>query len=592
MKQIRKILAILLMLQLALPVQVFAGTPDKSLNQVDRVMDLTTKPFGDLFRTINEDSSFDEATLQKVRELLMNEQAKEAAPIEKEKTELKNRIEAIRAERKVLNKELSSQVVIYDRLTRERDTKKSKGESTADSDKKIAEFEKQFEVSREKSRSLKREIDGDTNFDYKKAWLHLREMERALESVRGDNIDTKSMEKEMADLKAEMDAAKGLKHKVWDAELNSLLLEVKYSHRFSKLGMISRWPKKVHEINETILAGNQEKRKFGNVEDMGNLKKRKTDNTKTAKILPGLVSKNAEIQMGRQGAEEYIKMVKLYPPNSPVSEYVNRLGQNLVRNSDYWCPFTFYVVADAPGKEEINAFAMPGGQVFIHDTLILTLRSDAELAAVLAHEINHVNARHAAKMISKGQYIQFALMAMIFTGALPMYGPLAQLVWTGIDFGMNIAALGITRASESEADLLGAQVLWNAGYDPRAEIEAFDAISKEEKTSGLSFWKTHPSLDDRMERVEEEARYLPPKEQYITDTGEYAKVKKLVWSERDVFTKQLKQKETDENAPKLNWPNDSDEPEPPVLKKQTPDPNTDDKDKQEDKKPETNNKIF
>lgn len=589
MRQIRKILAILLMLQLALPVQVFAGTPDKS---VDQVMELTNKPFADLFRTINEDSKFDEATLQKARELLMNGQAQEAAPIVKEKTDLEKRVTEIRAERKAINKELSKGVVIHDRLIRERDSKKAKGESTADSDKKIKDFEKEFDATRMKSLALKREVDGDTSFDYMKAWLRLREMERALDAVRGDNIDTKSMEKEMADLKAEMDAAKGLKHKIWDAKLKTLLLEVKYSHRLSKLGMISRWPKKVHEINEAILAGNQDKRKFGNVEDMGDVKKRKTDNIKTLKILPGLVSKNSEIQMGRQYAEEYSKMVKLYDPKSPVSEYVNRLGQNLVRNSDAWCPFTFYVIADAPGKEEINAFALPGGYVFVHDSLLLTLRSDSELAAVLAHEINHVNARHAAKMMSKGQYIQMLMMAAIFTGAVPMYGPLAQLVWTGIDFGMNMAALGITRASESEADLLGAQVLWNAGYDPRAEIEAFDAISKEEKTSGLSFWQTHPSMDDRMERVETEARYLPPKEQYVTDTGEYAKIKKLVWSERDVFTKQLKQKEADENAPKLNWPSDSDEPEPPVLKKQTPDPNPDDKDDQEDKKPETNNKIF
>ncbi len=257
-------------------------------------------------------------------------------------------------------------------------------------------------------------------------------------------------------------------------------------------------------------------RKHEDVEDIGNRK----INGKVAWFFPNFVSLEKEIQLGAEYSQFFEQTARLVE-DPVVTEYIDRLAQNIVKHSDAKVPFVVKVV----DSDDVNAFALPGGYFYINKGLILEAESESELAGVMAHEIAHVAARHATERMTKGQLMQFASLPALFVGG----GYWAQYgINAALGMGMSLAVLGITRKSEEEADQLGTQYLWNTDYDPNAFITFFEKLqAKEEDKPGkfASFWRTHPTHEQRIVKVQEEISYLPVKDEYILNGSEFERVK-------------------------------------------------------------------
>ncbi len=233
-----------------------------------------------------------------------------------------------------------------------------------------------------------------------------------------------------------------------------------------------------------------------------------------------LYSLESEMKLGKQMADEVEKTAKILT-DPVVSEFVNRLGQNLVRNSDAKVPFTIKVV----DSEEINAFALPGGFFFINSGLIRLAQTDAELAGVMAHEIAHVNARHGTRQASRAQVASWATIPLIFLGG----GWGAYGAQQAANFGLPLTFLKFSRGFENEADLLGVQYLYKAGYDPTEMISFFERLEAQEKkkkgTLGKAF-STHPQISSRIKNVQTAIReYLPDRPEYAISSSEFVDMK-------------------------------------------------------------------
>ncbi len=249
-----------------------------------------------------------------------------------------------------------------------------------------------------------------------------------------------------------------------------------------------------------------------------------------------------QVAMGRSYAQQIESQIKLV--NDPVvTEYVNRIGQNLVRNSDAQVPFTIKVI----DSDVVNAMALPGGFFYVNSGLILAADEEAELAGVMAHEISHVAACHVAREQTRYTLMQMATIPLIFVGggigygAYELAGPAAML---GI--------LKFSRGFEAEADYLGVQTMYRAGYDPSAFVSFFEKIEAMEKKKPGTIAKafeTHPPTQDRIEKSQEEIRkILPAKAQYVVTTSEFDDVKARLASNENRH-KVLDQR--DENKPSL-----------------------------------------
>jgi beta-barrel assembly-enhancing protease len=234
------------------------------------------------------------------------------------------------------------------------------------------------------------------------------------------------------------------------------------------------------------------------------------------------ISLEKEIAMGRQLAAEIERQVKLIE-DPTINEYVNRVGQNLVRNSDAKVPFTIKVVE----SDEINAFALPGGFFYVNSGLILAADDESELAGVMAHEIAHVAARHGTEQASKAELINFASIPLIFMGGV---GGFALRQAAGFLIPMQF--LQFSRKDEAEADYLGLQYLYKTGYDPGAAVSFFEKLqAKESAKPGTvsKMFSTHPPTGDRIEMSKKNIELvLPDKEQYVVTTSEFNQVKGLL----------------------------------------------------------------
>ena len=228
-----------------------------------------------------------------------------------------------------------------------------------------------------------------------------------------------------------------------------------------------------------------------------------------------------EIALGRQLAQEVERQAKVVD-DSLISEYVSRVGQNLVRNSDAKVPFTIKVL----DSEEVNAFALPGGFFFVNSGLILKADSEAELAGVMAHEIAHVAARHGTRQATRAQIAQIGMLAASID--IP-YGWTGYAIRQGAGLAIPIGFLTFSRAQEREADHLGLQYMYKAGYDPIAFVDFFEKIQSLEKKKPGSIAKvfaTHPMTDDRITAAQEEIQKdLTPKAEYVVNTSEFLDIK-------------------------------------------------------------------
>lgn len=231
-----------------------------------------------------------------------------------------------------------------------------------------------------------------------------------------------------------------------------------------------------------------------------------------------------EIALGRQLAAEVARQAKIVD-DPLIAEYVNRVGQNLVRHSDAKVPFTFQVIQ----ADELNAFALPGGYVFVNTGLIKMAEEEDEFAGAVAHEIAHVAARHMTRQATKSE------LANLLTV------PLSVLLggWTGaaIRQGANIAIpmtfLSFSRKDESEADYLGLQYMYASGYDPLGAIsilEKLESLSMRQPGAVSRLFSTHPMDADRIRKAEKEIQeILPARPQYVVTTSEYHDIRERLF---------------------------------------------------------------
>jgi beta-barrel assembly-enhancing protease len=251
-----------------------------------------------------------------------------------------------------------------------------------------------------------------------------------------------------------------------------------------------------------------------------------------------------EIALGKSLAQEVERQAKII--NDPViAEYVNRLGQNLVRNSDAKVPFTIKVI----DGEEVNAFALPGGFFFVYSGLILKADSEAELAGVMAHEIAHVAARHGTCQQTKGEMVQLGTIPLIFLGGWAGYG-----IRQGVSLLIPMGFLQFSREYEKQADYLGLQYMYKAGYDPTAFVDFFEKIETMEKRKPGTMAKvfsTHPMTEDRIVASQKEiATILKAKPEYVVTTSEFNDVKGRLMAMHNV-RKMTPSKDADPNKPTL-----------------------------------------
>ena len=228
-----------------------------------------------------------------------------------------------------------------------------------------------------------------------------------------------------------------------------------------------------------------------------------------------------EIRTGKQYSMEIEKSAHMVT-DPVINEYVNRVGQNIVKNSDCKVPFTIKII----DSDEINAMALPGGFFYVNSGLIMNADEEAELAGVMAHETAHVCAHHAARQQTKMNYAQIgSIPLIIFTqGTWTGYG-----IYEASQLAIPITFLQFSRSDEAEADWLGLQYMYKAGYDPQAYIQFFekiDALEKHKPGTLAKVFSDHPQTPDRIARSEEEiATIMPPRPDYVVTTSEFDDVK-------------------------------------------------------------------
>ena len=226
-----------------------------------------------------------------------------------------------------------------------------------------------------------------------------------------------------------------------------------------------------------------------------------------------------QIALGKQVSQQVETQSKIIT-DPVVSEYINRLGQNLVRNSDSQVPFTIKVI----DSDDINAFALPGGFFYVNSGLILAADEEAELAGVMAHEIGHVAACHAAREQSRASLMQMMTIPLIFMG-----GPIGYAAYEGAGLAVPLTFLHFSRGFEAQADYLGVQYMYKAGYDPAAFVSFFEKIQVQEKRKPGTISKafsTHPQTPDRIGRSQDEiSKILPAKAEYLVSSSEFDEVK-------------------------------------------------------------------
>ena len=232
-------------------------------------------------------------------------------------------------------------------------------------------------------------------------------------------------------------------------------------------------------------------------------------------------SVNGEIGMGKQYSMEIEKSAHLVT-DPVVTEYVNRVGQNIVKNSDCKVPFTIKVI----DSDEINAMALPGGFFYVNSGLIMAADEEAELAGVMAHETAHVCAHHAAREMTRMNYAELASIPLeiVTYGSWTGYG-----IYEASQLAIPMGFLEFSREFEAEADYLGLQYMYKAGYDPQAFIQFFEKITALEKHKPGTLAKVfadHPQTPDRIAHSEEEiATIMPAKPDYVVTTSEFDDIK-------------------------------------------------------------------
>jgi Zn-dependent protease with chaperone function len=252
-----------------------------------------------------------------------------------------------------------------------------------------------------------------------------------------------------------------------------------------------------------------------------------------------MFSAHEEVQAGQQAAAQVGKQLPLLPDSDPVTTYVQRLGRQLAAHApgEKW-PYSFHVV----NQKEINAFALPGGPIFVNLGTIQAADNEAELAGVIAHEISHVVQRHGTRAASKQMAAQLPLAIL---GGVMGQGALSQMAQMGLSFGVGSYFLKNSRKAESEADLLGTDIMYDTGFNPRAMSDFFAKLEKEGSVArGPQFLSDHPDPGNRAQAVSKEVATLPRKTSYRTDSAEFRDIKPRVGSMKPLTAQQIAERQT------------------------------------------------
>jgi len=268
--------------------------------------------------------------------------------------------------------------------------------------------------------------------------------------------------------------------------------------------------------DKVVEPGSQQvKVKPGSIEDVSAVGNRDIG----ARGIGNWYSTDTEIKMGKTYATEVEKSSKLIT-DPVIEEYVNRIGQNIVKNSDCKVPFTIKII----DSDEINAFALPGGFFYVNSGLILNADEEAELAGVMAHETAHVCAHHAVREMTRMNYAQLGTIPLIFIGGWTGYG-----IYEAASIAVPVTFMKFSRDFEAQADYLGVQYMYRAGYDPQAFISFFEkvqALEKRKPGAVAKVFADHPQTPDRILHSQEEiARILPARDEYTVTTSEFDDIK-------------------------------------------------------------------
>ena len=265
----------------------------------------------------------------------------------------------------------------------------------------------------------------------------------------------------------------------------------------------------------TMPSESQPKVKAGGIDDIDAIGTRDIG----GRGLGNWYSIETEIRIGKEYAhmvESSVELVK----DPVISEYVNRIGQNIVRNSDSKLPFTIKVI-DA---SEVNAFALPGGYFYVNSGLLLLTDEEAELAGVMAHEIAHVAARHAMRQMTRGNFANIASIPLIFVG-----GGIGYAARSAAGLGLPMTFLKFSRGFEQEADYLGLQYMFKTGYDPQSFMAFFEKMQAREKVKPGTLSKvfaSHPPIESRIAKTQKQVETkLPARSQYVVTRSEFDEVR-------------------------------------------------------------------
>lgn len=290
-------------------------------------------------------------------------------------------------------------------------------------------------------------------------------------------------------------------------------LSVIYDNKLAKLELIQSWPTKEKEIKELIASGGVRARRFGDVEDIG-----------IRKVGEG---QEKDIRLGEESLEQ-LKSTSLLPPEIEDKEliaYLQGLTNLVAANSDLRIPVRVFLL----NSDEINAFALPGGFLFVNRGLIEKADNESELVGVISHELAHVSARHGVRLMKKATiasifYQAAQVAAMVLTGGVAGIGMYYALNYGffGLGLILDLTLLGVCRDYEMEADQLGVQYAWRSGYDPKGFITFFDKMASEKGyIRSASFFRTHPAFFERIVSTFSEISYLPPKDELVIDSTEF-----------------------------------------------------------------------
>jgi Zn-dependent protease with chaperone function len=363
----------------------------------------------------------------------------------------------------------------------------------------------------------------------RRAEEHGRELKKEQESLRAvtariDDAERKQRHCKIQNLRALEAQARVLAENA---------IPVAYENRKAKLDLIEKWPEELKRIREDIAAGRHVQRKWGDVKDIG-----------FRELVP---DQEKDIKTGQDTVRE-MKMAGLMPPeveNAAVKKYVTSLAQRVGKHSDLRVPLHVTVL----NSKEINAFALPGGFLFIQRGLLEAAENEAQLAGVIAHEIAHVTGRHGHRLMKRATissiiYQAAQVAALILTGGAATIGTYYALQYGfyGLGLVLSLDLLGVSREMELEADQLGVQYAWNAGFDPNGFIQFFDKMAtREGYVNGLSWFRTHPPFYERMVQSKREILYLPQKEGLAVNSTEFDEMKR----ELKKVTEQAEQEEKD-----------------------------------------------